>query len=97
MITSFIKSYLCQVSYGNSRKSTKIDAGLEPQKQFLNREWLANNPTETPAGFEKKAWHLLKENLIAQRNAEVLNANLKAARASERYSLQDTKTLLSCR
>ena len=63
----------------------QIDRELEPQKQRLKREWLANNPNQTAADFEKKAWHLLKENLIEQRNAEAFEAEKQ--RAAGRYSL----------
>ncbi len=65
----------------------RIDAGLEPQKQFLKREWLANNPNETAADFEKKAWQHLRLNLIEQRNNEAFQAELQSQRASGRYSL----------
>jgi hypothetical protein len=63
----------------------EIDRELEPQKQRLMREWLANNPNFTATDFEKKAWHLLKENLIEQRNAEAFEAEKQ--RAAGRYSL----------
>jgi hypothetical protein len=60
---------------------------LQPQKQTLMREWLASNPTQTAADFDKKAWHLLKENLIEQRKTDALDADIKANLATGRYSL----------
>jgi hypothetical protein len=68
-----------------AERDRQIDAGLEPQKQFLKREWLANNPNETAADFEKKAWQHLRLNLIEQRNNEAFE--LERQRASVRYSL----------
>ncbi len=65
----------------------QVDAELEPQKQTAMREWLANHPDQTAADFEKKAWHLLRENLIEQRNTEVLESTKRQMQASGRYSL----------
>jgi hypothetical protein len=64
----------------------EIDAELEPTKQTLMRGWLANNPTQTPNDFEKKAWIHLRQNLIEQRNNQSLEAELQSQRASGRYS-----------
>lgn len=70
-----------------SATAAKIDLELEPTKRRLQNEWLANNPNETAADFEKKAWHLLRENLIEQRNADIMNATIEAQAATGRYSL----------
>jgi monoamine oxidase len=63
----------------------EIDRELEPQKQRLMREWLANNPNFTATDFEKKAWQHLRTNLIEQRKTEAVNAEIQSA--SGRYSL----------
>jgi len=60
---------------------------LADEKRRLQNEWLANNPNQTAADFEKKAWHLLKENLIEQRRNDALSAEIQSAQASGRYSL----------
>ncbi len=70
-----------------SAMDAKIDLELAPTKKRLQNEWLANNPTQTAADFEKKAWHLLKENLIEQRSADIMNATIQSQAASGRYSL----------
>ncbi len=70
-----------------SQHDREIDAELEPAKQTLMRGWLANNPDQTPADFEKKAWQHLRANLIEQRKADAFDAELRAAKASGRYSL----------
>lgn len=64
----------------------RIDRELEPQKQMLMREWLANNPTFTATDFEQKAWAHLRQNLIEQRKVDAINAQTKAHLASGRYS-----------
>ncbi len=65
----------------------EIDRELEPKKQQLMREWLANNPTQTPADFEKKAWIHLRENLIEQRSADNSAATRRQLQATGRYSI----------
>jgi hypothetical protein len=68
-----------------AERDKQIDTELEPTKQTLMREWLANNPNETAADFEKKAWQHLRTNLVEQRNSEAFE--LERQRASVRYSL----------
>jgi hypothetical protein len=68
-----------------AERDKQNDIELEPTKQTLMREWLANNPNETAADFEKKAWQHLRTNLIEQRNNEAFE--LERQRASVRYSL----------
>jgi hypothetical protein len=65
----------------------EIDRELEPQKQRLKREWLANNPNQTASDFEKKAWAFLKGNLIEQREAAKMEHTKRQLSASGRYSL----------
>jgi hypothetical protein len=61
----------------------EIDLELAPAKKRLQNEWLAAHPNETAAGFEKKAWHLLKENLIEQ----LLENDTRQMQETGRYSL----------
>jgi preprotein translocase subunit SecD len=68
-------------------RDAEIDLELAPTKKRLQNQWLVDNPTQTAADFEKKAWHLLKENLIEQRNADSLNAEIQRQAASGIYSL----------
>jgi hypothetical protein len=70
-----------------AERDKQVDIELEPTKQTLMRGWLANNPNETAADFEKKAWIHLRENLIEQRKVDALSAEIIAARATGRYSL----------
>jgi vancomycin resistance protein YoaR len=65
----------------------EIDVELEPTKLRLKRDWLANNPSFTESDFEKKAWHLLRENLIEQRKTEAGSAEIQALKATGRYAL----------
>ncbi len=64
-----------------------IDRQLEPQKQTLMRDWLANHPGKTAADFEKNAWTLLRQNLVEQRENEIMQATIESQKATGRYSL----------
>ncbi len=85
------RRYLASLDAARSGKQrehdAEIDRELEPQKQRLKREWLANNPNQTPADFEKKAWAFLKGNLIEQREAAKMEHTKRQLSASGRYSL----------
>jgi hypothetical protein len=80
------RKYLAKLDDEKKARQAETDAQteaeLQPEKRRLQNEWLANNPTQTAADFEKKAWHLLKENLIEQRNADSLNAEIQRQKAS---------------
>jgi hypothetical protein len=85
------RNYLAKLDDEKKARQAETDAQtdleLAPEKRRLQNEWLVNNPTQTAADFEKKAWHLLKENLIEQRNADSLNAEIQRQKASGIYSL----------
>ncbi len=70
-----------------SQQDAEVDAELEPAKQRLKRDWLANNPAFTESDFEKKAWILLRQNLVEERNTAVMEATTQQLRASGRYNL----------
>jgi len=65
----------------------ELDQELEPQKQTLMREWLANSPGKTEADFNKIAWPRLRTNLLEQKKNESFNAEINAGALSGRYSL----------
>lgn len=68
-------------------RNLEIDAELQPRKQFLQREWLANQPGKTSIDFEKAAWPHLRENLIVERDELARQATIAEGRASGLYSL----------
>jgi membrane carboxypeptidase/penicillin-binding protein PbpC len=68
-----------------SESDAQTELELAPEKRRLEREWLANNQGATAADFEKKAWHLLRVNLIERRRAEAFEAEKQ--RAAGRYAL----------
>jgi hypothetical protein len=70
-----------------AQTDAEMESLLAPEKKRLQNEWLANNPTQTAADFEKKAWHLLKENLIEQRSADAMEATKQQMASTGRYSL----------
>jgi hypothetical protein len=48
-------------------------------------QWLVDHPGKTEADFNQQAWHLLKSNLIAGRDAAQMEAEMRNARASMVY------------
>jgi septum formation inhibitor MinC len=85
------RRHLAKLDDDRKAKQAETDAltelQLAPEKRRLQNEWLANNPGQTAADFDKKAWHLLKENLIEQKSADIMNATIQSQKASGRYSL----------
>ena len=65
----------------------ELDIELEPRKQVLMRDWLANQPGKTSIDFEKIAWPHLRENLIVERDELARQATIAEGRASGRYAL----------
>jgi hypothetical protein len=65
-----------------TRYKRENEASLAEDKKRLKNEWLANNPNLTAADFERKAWHLLKANLIRERENAQIEAELAAARSA---------------
>jgi hypothetical protein len=84
------RKYLDGLESARAEKQRENDAQTEaelaPERRRLQNEWLANNPTQTVTDFEKKAWHLLKENLIEQRNADAFRAEIQRQTASGRFN-----------
>jgi hypothetical protein len=85
------RKYLASVEAARKAKQAEsnadVDAELASEKRRLQNEWLANNPNQTPADFEKKAWAFLKGNLIEQREAAKMEHTKRQLSASGRYSL----------
>lgn len=70
-----------------AERDAEIDRELQPEKQRLMRQWLANNPSFTESDFEKKAWHLLRQNLVEQGEADNREAMRSSLLKSGRYAL----------
>jgi hypothetical protein len=85
------RKHLASLDAAKAEKRRESDAEtdrrLEPQKQTLMREWLANHPDKTAEDFNKSAWIHLRENLIGQEKANALDADIKAQLSTGRYSL----------
>jgi hypothetical protein len=60
----------------------EIDAELEPQKEALSREWLANHPGKTASDFYRDAWPHLRLNLVAERADRIKQKSMEEARAA---------------
>lgn len=65
----------------------RIDRQIEPQKQMLKRDWLANHPGKTADDFDKSAWVHLRTNIIEQGKTDALEADITSNLATGEYSL----------
>ncbi len=85
------RKYLAGLEAAKAEKQAEHDAAidreLEPTKIRLKRDWLANNPAFTEFDFEKKAWVLLRQNLIEQREADNRESVRNSMLATGRYAL----------
>ena len=69
------------------RHEEALDAELEPTKQRMKREWLANHPAATEADFERRAWPLLRQNLLEDRREQLIARTQEQLRQTGMYSL----------
>ena len=70
-----------------AQHQAEIDARLEPVKQRERRRWLYDHPDRTETDFEKKAWPLLRQNLIEEDEEQAKRELMDRLRRSSRYSL----------
>ncbi|MEJ7862143.1 MAG: hypothetical protein WKF90_10985 [Pyrinomonadaceae bacterium] len=68
-----------------AKMDAEIELELASDKKRLQNQWLADNPNKTEADFNRQAWHLLKENLIAERADVQMEVEMRAVRASMDY------------
>ncbi len=80
------QKYLAKLDDEKKARQAETDAQtdleLAPEKRRLQNQWLADHPGKNESDFDKQAWHLLRENLIEQRNADSLNAEIQRQKAS---------------
>ncbi len=84
---SHLNSIETQRKAKQDEANAQFDREIEPKKQTLMREWLANNPNFTASDFEKKAWQHLRTNLIEQRNNDAFEAERQRQMSTGKYSL----------
>ncbi len=68
-----------------AKADAEIELELASDKKRLQNQWLADHPNKTEAAFNREAWHLLKENLIAERAEAQMQIEMLNARASMVY------------
>ena len=56
-----------------------LDIELEPRKEVLLRQWLADHPGKTSTDFDRSAWPHLRANLIVERRQTQFEADKAAA------------------
>jgi hypothetical protein len=68
-----------------AKSDASVELELAADKRRLQNQWLADHPGKTEAAFNREAWHLLKENLIAERADAQMQIEMQEARASMDY------------
>ena len=69
------------------RREAEVNQRLEPIKQRLKREWLADHPESDERVFEQKAWPQLKLNVLEDQRAELVRRVQEQLKATGMYSL----------
>jgi len=68
-----------------AEQDSRLEAALAPERDRLEREWLANHPDHSPEDFRRRAWPLLRQNLGDQRAGEHFEAEKAALRRTGMY------------
>jgi len=68
------------------RRDAETEAALAPAKERARRDWLIAHPGQDAAAFETVAWPLVRENLLADEQARVLEATKARLRNDPMYS-----------
>jgi hypothetical protein len=67
------------------RQEAETDHELGPAKERAQRDYLLAHPGKDAAAFEKLAWPLIRENLIADQRAAAVEATKAKLRSSGLY------------
>jgi ATPase subunit of ABC transporter with duplicated ATPase domains len=76
-----------QKAAAEQRRAAETEAALAPAKERARRDWLIAHPSQDAVAFENVAWPLVRENLLADEEARVLEATKARIRLDPRYSL----------
>ncbi len=83
---SYLAGLAAQKAEVARRQEAETDAALAPAKERARRDWLIAHPGRDAAAFEKVAWPLVRENLLADEQARVLEATKARLRNDPMYS-----------
>ena len=70
-----------------AEQDDRLESALAPERDRLQRQWLADHPDLTPEDFRRRAWPRLRENLGDERAVEHLEAQKRALARSGAYGL----------
>lgn len=68
------------------RHDAETEAALAPARERARRDWLLAHPGQDAAAFDKVAWPLVRENLLADEQARALEATKARLRNDPMYS-----------
>ena len=82
---SYLAGLAKQKAEAARRQEAETDAALAPAKERARRDWLVSHPGQDAAAFEKVAWPLVRQNLLEDQRAAVIEATKAQLRNSGMY------------
>jgi hypothetical protein len=82
----YLDGLAAQKAEADQRRAAETEAALAPAKERARRDFLIAHPGQDAAAFEKLAWALVRENLLADEQARVLEATKARLRNDPMYS-----------
>ena len=81
----YLAGLAAQRAADEAANSARLEEALAPERDRLQRQWLADHPDHTPEDFRRRAWPRLRENLGDERAAQHLEAEKAALRRTGKY------------
>jgi len=82
---NYLAGLAAKQAAAQAEQDARLEAALAPERDRLEREWLANHPDHSPEDFRRRAWPQLRQNLGDERAAQHLEAQKEALRATGKY------------
>ena len=84
--TRYLDGLAAQKAEADRRRDAETEVALAPAKERARRDWLIAHPAQDAVAFENLAWPLVRENLLADEQARVLEATKARLRNDPMYS-----------
>ncbi len=83
----YLAGLAAQRAADEAANNARLEAALAPERDRLERQWVADHPGHSAEDFRRHAWPQLRQNLGDQRAGEHLEAEKAALARSGRYGL----------
>ena len=82
---NYLAGLAAKQAAAQAEQAARLEAALAPERDRLQRQWLADHPDLTPEDFRRRAWPQLRQNLGDERAGEHLEAEKAALRRTGMY------------